>query len=292
MLASSKTIVALLRDTSDRLAAVSATARLDAEILLAQVMGKPRSYLYAWPERTPDSIQLQRFEALLGRRLSGEPIAYIVGRREFWSLELTVTPATLIPRAETELLVEQALARLSPDKALRSADLGTGSGAIALAIAAERPKAWIVATDNSPAALAVASRNARRLGIGNVEFRLGDWCDALRDERFTLIVSNPPYVASVDPHLGQGDVRFEPPAALVAGPDGLAALRCIVARAGSYLEPGGWLLLEHGYRQGEPLTELLRAAGWIELSAYRDAAGISRVGCGRHPLANSGACPA
>ena len=278
------TIADWLQNAQVRLAAVSTSPSLDAEVLLAEVLGKLRSYLYAWPEQPLAAEQVQRFAELLNRRLASEPVAYIIGRREFWSLELTVTPATLIPRPETELLVELALERIPPDGVIRLADLGTGSGAIALAIARERPRVQIIATDNSATALTVARLNARRLGIRNVEFRQGDWCAALEGEPFGLIVCNPPYVAMTDPHLQQGDLRFEPPAALVAGPDGLDAIRSITARAMGYLQPGGWLLLEHGYDQGEQVLTLLHARGFTEVVDYRDATGIDRVGRGRRPL--------
>ncbi|GAP66110.1 (protein release factor)-glutamineN5-methyltransferase [Mizugakiibacter sediminis] len=221
------------------------------------------------------------FAALLARRLAGEPVAYLVGRRGFWSLELEVTPATLIPRAETERLVELALARLPADAAARVADLGTGSGAIALAIARERPRARVVATDASAEALAVARRNAARLGLGNVVFAQGDWCAALGEARdFDLIVSNPPYIAAGDPHLGEGDLRFEPAAALASGADGLDAIRRIVRDARAHLRPGGGLLFEHGYRQGAAVRALLAAAGYREVFSARDLEGRERVSGG------------
>jgi release factor glutamine methyltransferase len=278
------TIARLLQDACSRLTAITDTPRLDAAILLAEALRKPRSYLYAWPEQPLTLEQVQRFTELLNRRLASEPLAYIIGRREFWSLELAVTPATLIPRSETELLVELALDRIPPDGAMRIADLGTGSGAIALAIARERPKTQVIATDNSAAALTVACLNARKLGIDNVEFCQGDWCTALPGEPLDVIVCNPPYVAMTDPHLQRGDLRFEPVAALVAGPDGLDAIRSITAQAMGHLQAGGWLLLEHGYNQGEQVVTLLRARGFTEVADYRDAAGIDRVGCGRRPL--------
>jgi len=277
-----KTIADLLQDTSIRLVAASDTPRLDAEILLAHALGKPRSYLYAWPEQTPDSSRVQHFTALIERRLSGEPIAYILGRREFWSLELIVTPATLIPRPETELLVELALKRIPLDGGMRLADLGAGSGAVALAIARERPEVGIIATDSSAAAVAIASLNARRLDIRNVSLRLGDWCEALKGERLGLIVSNPPYVAANDPYLKE--LRFEPVAALVAGDDGLDAIHSITAQAMEYLQSGGWLLLEHGCEQGGQVQALLHAHGFTEVKTYRDAAGKDRVTGGRRPL--------
>jgi release factor glutamine methyltransferase len=273
----------LLADATRRLAEVGDTPRLDAEVLLAAALGRGRSYLHAWPERTPEPEQAVRFAAWLERRLTGEPIAYLLGRREFWSLVLSVTPDTLIPRPETELLVELALARLPVDRPLAIADLGTGSGAIALALATERPRALIVATDRSPAALRVARANAGRSSNINVEFREGDWCAPLAGERFDLIASNPPYVAATDSRWREGELRFEPPGALVAGEDGLAAIRAIITQAPDFLLPGGWLLLEHGYDQGEAVPELLRERGFVEVSDHRDAAGVSRASCGRWP---------
>ncbi|MFO1422475.1 MAG: peptide chain release factor N(5)-glutamine methyltransferase [Candidatus Competibacteraceae bacterium] len=280
---SAATLRELLAHAARRLTEISESPRLDAEILLAAALERPRSYLHAWPERLPEPEQSARFMAWVERRRAGEPVAYILGRREFWSLDLEVTPDTLIPRPETELLVELTLARLPKDRPVTVADLGTGSGAIALALAVERPLARIVATDRSPAALVVARRNARRLGIGNVEFREGDWCAPLDNERFDLIAANPPYVAAADPRWRQGELRFEPPAALVAGDDGLAALRAIVAQVPNHLKPGGWLLLEHGYDQGEAVPALLRERGFIAVSDHRDVAGISRASGGRWP---------
>ncbi len=225
----------------------------------------------------------ERLNELLARRARGEPVAYLTGKREFWSLELTVTPDVLIPRPETELLVEQALARIPENAEWTIADLGTGSGAIALAIATERPHCRLIATDNSPAALAVAHGNAMRCGIANVQFRQGEWLQPLAGTRFDMIVSNPPYVRANDPHLKQGDVRSEPEAALVAGADGLDALRCITTDAVSCLRPGGWMLFEHGYDQAQAVRALLEAHGYDMVIAYRDTAGHERVtsGCSR-----------
>jgi release factor glutamine methyltransferase len=266
-----------------RLTVSSATPRLDAEVLLAAALKRPRSYLYAWPERVPALELADRFAAWLERRLNGEPVAYILGRREFWSLELEVTPDTLIPRPETELLVELALERLPAAQAVAIADLGTGSGAIALALAMERPQVRIVATDQSPAALTVARRNAQRLDVANVEFRQGDWCAPLVGEFFDLIAANPPYVAAADPCWRQGELRFEPSAALISGPDGLNALRMIIAQAPEVLKPGGWLLLEHGHDQGEAVPALLRERGFNEVADDQDSASLSRVSRGRWP---------
>ena len=278
---SAATLRELLADAVRRLAEISATPRLDAEVLLAAALDRPRSYLFTWPERRPEQEPSDRFSAWLERRLTGEPVAYILGRREFWSLELEVNPDTLIPRPETERLVELALEQLPVDRLAALADLGTGSGAIALALAVERPRARIVATDRSPAVLTVARRNARQLGIRNVEFREGDWYEPLAGEHFDLIASNPPYIAATDPHWQRGELRFEPPAALVAGLDGLDALRVIVAQAPDHLKPNGWLLLEHGYDQGEAVSKLLWERGFVAVSDHRDAAGISRISCGR-----------
>lgn len=271
----------LLTDAAQQLADVSKSPRLDAEVLLAAALERPRSYLLAWPEQVPASEQATRFATWLNRRRMGEPVAYLTGWREFWSLELEVTPDTLIPRPETELLVELALKRLPLDNSSHAADLGTGSGAIALALAAERPQAFLVASDYSRAALTVAQRNARRLKITNVEFREGDWCAPLAGECFDLIAANPPYIATTAPHWQEGALRFEPPAALVAGVDGLDALQTIITQAPSCLKSGGWLVLEHGYDQGEVVPALLREQGFIEVSDHRDMAGCPRVACGR-----------
>lgn len=269
----------MLIQASQRLATISPTPQLDAEILLAAALARPRSYLYAWPESIPDPAMLARFQTWLGRRASGEPLAYLLGHREFWSLDLAVTPDTLIPRPETELLVELALARLPTDQAVTVADLGTGSGAIALALAQERPLARIIATDCSAAALAVARRNAARLELANVEFCQGDWCAMLGHDRFDLIASNPPYVA-IDAPEGHA-LRFEPLLALFSGPDGLTALRTIIAQAPTHLARGGWLLLEHGAEQGTAVTTLLRQRGFTAVCDELDLAGHSRVSLGR-----------
>ncbi|MDQ5908334.1 MAG: Release factor glutamine methyltransferase [Pseudomonadota bacterium] len=273
----------ILVTATQQLAEVSASPRLDAELLLAAALDRPRSYLHTWPERVLEPEPAARFAAWLNRRGAGEPVAYLLGWREFWSLELEVTPDTLIPRPETELLVELALERLPPNQTVKVADLGTGSGAIALALAVERPQARIIATDQSLAALTVARRNAQRLNLAQVEFRQGDWCNPLAGECFDLIVANPPYVAVTDSRWQEGALCFEPSTALIAGEEGLDALRTIIAAAPDYLEPGGWLLLEHGYDQGESVPELLREQGFIEVSDHRDMAGLRRSSCGRWP---------
>ncbi len=276
----------LLTVATGQLAGVSESPRLDAELLLAAALNQPRSVLHAWPERIPEPDTARRFAAWLARRCHGEPVAYLLGRREFWSLELEVTTETLIPRPETELLVELALERLPEHCPVMVADLGTGSGAIALALATERPQARIIATDCSAEALAVARRNAQRLAISSIEFRQGHWCEPLTEDAFDLIIANPPYIAVTDGRWQTNALRFEPTMALVSGPDGLDALRTIIATAADHLEPGGWLVVEHGYDQGKAVSALLRQRGFIAVSDHRDAAGLSRSSCGRwqHPI--------
>ena len=249
----------------------------EAELLLQHVLQQPRAWLFAHGADIPGDAALQRFRALLARRTAGEPLAYILGRREFWSLDLEVTPAVLIPRAETELLVELALQRLPQKQKVDIADLGTGSGAIALALAHERPLARVLATDASPAALEVAWRNAERLGLGNVEFLRSDWFDGLGARRFDLIVSNPPYIAADDAHLYRGDLRFEPPDALASGADGLEAIRTIAHAAQAHLHPGGALLLEHGYEQGDAVRGILQQSGFVDVFTARDLEQRERV---------------
>lgn len=266
---------ALLRDACARIDPV------DAEWLLLHALGHPRSWLYAHGDEIGDAALVERFETLVTRRAAGEPVAYLTGRRGFWMLDLAVTSATLIPRPETELLVECALARLPGDRDLRVADLGTGSGAIALALAHERPRAHVIATDASDDALAVARGNAEALALRNIEFRHGDWWLPLAGERFDLIASNPPYIASDDPHLAEGDLRHEPVAALASGNDGLDAIRAIVRDAALHLFAGGWLLLEHGVEQGEPVRALMGMAGFVEVSTVRDLESRDRVTYGR-----------
>lgn len=260
----------------------SPTARLDAELLLAHVLGKSRSYLRTWPEQAVIDEQAQRFAALIERRRSGEPVAYILGRQGFWSLDLEVAPHTLIPRADTELLVETAL-ELLPAGPARVLDLGTGTGAIALALASERPGWTLVGVDRVPEAVALAERNRVRLKRGNARFCESHWFSALAGECFRMILANPPYIAADDRHLGEGDVRFEPASALVAGADGLDDIRAIIEQAPAYLEAGGWLLLEHGFDQAAAVRDLFAARGFIKVESRRDLGGHERISLGSFP---------
>lgn len=276
----------MINDTAAAVLA-RASARIapeDATLLLLHVLERSHAWLYAHGDTRLAPVRAERFEALVARRAAGEPVAYLTGRRGFWTLDLTVTPDTLIPRPETELLVEQALERLPPGRSLRVADLGTGSGAVALAIASERPLARVIATDRSRGALEVARANARRHGLeGRVEFRQGDWCAPLAGERCDLVASNPPYIAEADPHLAQGDLRHEPPGALASGVDGLDAIRILVASVPAHLDPGGWLLLEHGHDQGAAVRALLEAGGFVDVATVRDLEDRDRVSLGRIP---------
>ena len=254
--------------------------RADADALLCHLLACRRSYLMTWPERELDAAQQATLQAWLDRRLAGEPIAHLIGEREFWSLPLKVSPATLIPRPDTEVLVEQALARL-PAGPCALLDLGTGTGAIALALKSERPDADVWAVDRMPDAAALARANSAALGLP-IEVRDGSWFEPLSDApRFAMIVSNPPYIDGADPHLEEGDVRFEPRSALVAGEQGLADIRLIIAGAPAHLCPGGWLLLEHGWEQGAAVRQLLLQQGYCQVETVRDYGDNERVTLGR-----------
>ena len=261
--------------------AMSGLVPFEAKVLLAHVMDRDRAWLAAHADAVLTSEQMLKFDALARRRRDGEPVAYLTGRREFFGLDLEITPDVLIPRPETELLVEIALAGLSRETSARVLDLACGSGAVALAIANERPRASALGADVAAAAVALARRNAQRLGIGNVEFIESDWFARVPREPFALIVANPPYVAEDDAHLERGDLRFEPPLALKAGADGLDAMRAIVAAAPDYLMAGGTLALEHGHDQAQAVQRLLRDAGFGDVTSARDLAGIQRVTYGR-----------
>lgn len=308
-------VAKLLHHGAAQLLTVSDTPRLDAEVLLTHVTGLSRTYFRGWPERELPPEHVAEFQQLLDQRLTGHPIAHLIGTREFWSREFVVTPDVLIPRPETELLIEWVLRLIPKDQAAQIADLGTGSGAIAVSLALELPRSVITALDLSSAALQIAAENAARLGAKNIRFIQSDWFDALPchetyyrnpeeakrnpgnaayfpritpeassgllPETFDLIVSNPPYIAEHDPHLNSGDVRFEPKLALTSGTDGLDAIRRIVQAAPSRLKPGGWLLFEHGYDQADRAGELLRTAGFVELESFVDLQGHYRVSGGR-----------
>ena len=258
---------------------------VDARILLGHTLNAPKEHLATHPDRLLTNDEAARFRALVDRRANGEPVAYLTGRREFYGRDFDVTPAVLIPRPETELLVDVALQRMPADHSCRVLDLGTGNGAIAITLACERPQAMVTAVDAAQAALDLASRNARRLIGEHWASRLtllhGDWYRPVAGQRFHLIVANPPYVAEDDPHLDQGDLRFEPRAALTPGGDGLAALHEIIRGAGQHLRPGGWLLCEHGYDQGHPVRTLFQAAGLVNVYVKEDLARLPRVASGQ-----------
>lgn len=280
------TISALLKKSAE-LSTVSDTPRLDVEVLLSHILGKDRSFLYAWPEHELGVQQQSSFDDYFKRRLQGEPVAHIIGQREFWSLPFKVTHDTLIPRPETELLVELAL-DLSMDDGVEGhgvdvLDLGTGTGAIALALASEKPYWQITAVDAIPAAVQLAEENRQQLksqlnkAFDHVQILQSDWFSELKGRQFDVIVSNPPYICEGDQHLNQGDVRFEPVSALVANDQGLSDLRTIVSGAKSHLKTNGWLLLEHGFEQGAAVREMMVAAGFYSIATHTDLAGKDRV---------------
>ncbi|NYU10681.1 protein-(glutamine-N5) methyltransferase, release factor-specific [Enterobacteriaceae bacterium CCUG 67584] len=258
----------------------SESPRRDAEILLEHVTGKARTWILAFGETALTADQQRELNALLARRKSGEPVAHLVGEREFWSLPLYVSAATLIPRPDTECLVEQALARL-PATPARILDLGTGTGAIALALASERPDCQVTAVDLMPDAVSLAQRNLERLALKNVTVQQSSWFTALADQQFEMIVSNPPYIDECDPHLGEGDVRFEPRSALVAADHGLADLSHIIIQSRQHLVSAGWLLLEHGWTQGEAVRNLFLQAGFAQVETCRDYGGNERLTVGK-----------
>jgi release factor glutamine methyltransferase len=273
------TVGALLRLAAARLAERSESPRLDAELLLAHALGAPRSRLKAHPEEPVGEPTLSGFHQLVMRRAVGEPLAYLLGTKEFWTLRLNVNASVLIPRPETELLVERALEVLDADSPRTVVDLGTGSGAIALALASERPAWKVTATDSSPHALAVARANARALQLTRIEFVEGSWFEPLAGRRFDLIVSNPPYIGAGEPELFT--LRFEPKAALSPGNDALTSLRKIIQEAPAHLERSGWVLLEHGSLQAAEVARELVARGFAHVRSHRDLAGQERVTGGR-----------
>ena len=277
----------ILRQAEQSLATVSDSARLDAEVLLATVLDKNRSYFIAFPEHVLSDIQHAEFQHLLTKRQNGQPIAHITGQREFWSLELDVNEHTLIPRPDTEVLIEFVLQQF-PQQSLNVADLGTGSGAIAIALSSEKPDWHIVATDKSEQALETAQNNAKKHNCQHIDFRQGSWFEALGTQlpdsgRFDLIISNPPYIPEQDPHLQQGDVRFEPVSALASGSDGLDDIRHLIKQAPNHLSKNGWLILEHGYDQKQAIYQLFSQAGYEHIVQIDDYAGNPRVSAGQFP---------
>jgi len=270
-----------LQDAQIKLRNISDSAQLEAEVLLAHTLECDRSYLRSWPEKALSSEQHTLFQQLINRRCTGEPIAYITGQREFWDMTLQVSPDTLIPRPETEHLVELALEKIPQDAQWNIADLGTGCGAIALAIARERPRCIILATDSSTAALSIAQTNARHLNVRNVAFAESHWFDSISGQSFEMIVSNPPYIHPNDEHLRQGDLRFEPKQALHSTPDGLTDILSISEAARHHLAPPGWLILEHGFDQGSAVKKTLENLGFAQVSTREDLAKNERVSFGK-----------
>jgi release factor glutamine methyltransferase len=280
----SLSIKALLTEASGSLQTISDSALLDSEILLSLALNANRSYLRAWPDRPVEAEQLKRFLLLLQERQKGTPIAYITGVREFWSREFYVTPDVLIPRPDTELLIDLCLKLMPADKpTVKIIDLGTGSGNIAITLAAERPNAEVWASDSSPAALLIAQRNAKKHTIYNIRFYLSDWFASIPENQFNLIVSNPPYIAPQDAHLKQGDLRFEPHSALSANEHGLEAIKNIADAARHYLEPGGHLLIEHGYNQEQSVRLIFEDFNYQNVFNYTDLSGQPRVTYGQKP---------
>jgi len=275
----------ILREAAAALAALpQASPHLEAALLLCDATGHTRTQLLARPETALGAADLARFEALIQRRLAGEPIAYIRGRQAFWSLELEVTPDTLIPRPETELLVELALERLHADAPLRVLDAGSGSGAIAAALASERPAWTLIATDRAMGAARLADRNFRTWALGNAQVIRCDWLTPIAERSLDAIIANPPYVPDADPHLGQGDLIREPRSALAAGPDGLDAIRILSAQATSRLQPAGFIALEHGFDQGPAVRAIFDRHGFEDIRIYPDLGGRERATTGRLPL--------
>ncbi|GGC79832.1 peptide chain release factor N(5)-glutamine methyltransferase [Vreelandella lutescens] len=282
------TFDALLNSAAQRLQlAGSPSPRIDAEVLMEFAAGRSRTWLYTWGDSECPTWQHARFDALVAARAQGQPVAYLTGEREFWGLPLATSPTTLIPRPDTETLVEAALARAGAPTG-RLLDLGTGTGAIALAFASEKPEWEVVGADIRPEAVALATQNARSLNITNATFLVSDWFRAftlsssspVSCSTFEIIVSNPPYIAADDPHLGQGDVRFEPRSALVAEANGMADLLHLITQAKAHLTPGGWLALEHGYQQAPSVRQALEKAGYLSVESVQDMGGHERVTLG------------
>ena len=277
------TYVRLINNAAQLLYPNSDTPRIDAEVLMQHVTEKPLAWLVSHADSLASTDHMREYHELVAKRYKGQPIAYITGVKEFWSLKLKVTPDVLIPRPDTETLVEQALILLKNKKFPKELDLGTGSGAIALAIAKERPDARVLAVDSSAAALDIARENAASVGVRNVRFQQSNWLHDIDIHNFALIASNPPYVEANDPHLSQGDLRFEPSQALIGGGDGLDDLRRITMGSLNYLKPGGTLLVEHGFNQADAVRELFQTAAYQKIEHFRDLHGLTRCTLGRLP---------
>jgi release factor glutamine methyltransferase len=275
-------IKTVLAEAVESLLTTSDSAVLDAEVLLCTVLGRERTYLRAWPDQELDPELVDAYKALLNERQQGKPIAYITGNREFWSRDFQVSPDVLIPRPDTELLIELSLALISATQPHRVIDLGTGSGIIAVTLAAERPHAHISATDISAAALQIAKANAAKHQAENIQFYQSNWFDGIPDDKFDLIVSNPPYLAEDDDHLQQGDLRFEPLTALISAQQGLCDLRTIADTARDWLKNGGFLLVEHGYNQQQDVQNLFRSLGYFNVETHTDLSGQPRVTSGQY----------
>lgn len=280
LLQMSDSIYGLLSIATEQLATVSETAILDAEVLLCHCLHKNRSFLRAWPEHQPSAEQTTCFRTLIEQRLQGMPIAYLTGEREFWSRSFKVGPDVLIPRPDSELLIEISLDLLPADQSCKIIDLGTGSGILAITLAAERPLADVIATDLSASALRVARHNAELLNTGNVRFLQSHWFDKVADDNFDLAISNPPYIAADDPHLSQGDVRFEPDSALISAEQGLQDIRLIAEQARRHLKNGGHLLVEHGYNQQTEVQAIFKALNYRQVETHADLSGNPRVTSG------------
>lgn len=277
------TLANLINASTQKLSKISDTAKLDAEVLLCYVLKKDRSYLVSWPEKEIENAQLLKFQDLVEQRLHGHPVAHLIQQKEFWSLNLQVSPDTLIPRPETELIVEQILDLNFETENKSLLDLGTGSGAIAIALATEKPQWKVTATDSSTEALIIAKNNARQHKIKNIIFSMGSWFSAVSDQQFDIIVCNPPYIAESDPHLSEGDVRFEPSSALISGKDGLEDIRHIIAHAPDHLKPSGMLIIEHGYDQKQAVKRLFEKTGFQHIKQQADLAGMDRSTLGIIP---------
>lgn len=275
-----ESIQTLLSRSVTRLSKTSDTPHLDAEVLLSHCLSKNRSYLRAWPEHQPSVTQSQQFWGLIDQRCQGQPIAYLIGRREFWSRTFTVTPDVLIPRPDSELLIELSLQLLPSHQACNIIDLGTGSGILAITLAAELPLARVMASDISSAALNIAKINAKQLAISNLSFVISHWFDNVSDTQFDLVISNPPYIAADDPHLQQGDVRFEPTSALISTEEGLKDIRLLAEQARYHLKPNGHLMIEHGYSQQTQVQTILKSLNYRRIQTHTDLSGNPRVTSG------------